>query len=66
MLGEFVTYEDADEIGAYYKSEAWFYENSLVLDGIEFQQIEDIDPECREMIRLYIDNDDVFTEYLVE
>lgn len=63
---DFVTYENIDEVGTYLKSEVWFYEDSMVLDGISFPKIDDIDPVCREMIRLFIDNDDIFCEYLVE
>ncbi len=62
----FATYENPDEIGVQLTSEAWFYEDSLVLDGITFQQIDDIDLVYKEMIRLFIDDDDNFAENLVE
>lgn len=62
----FITYENTDEIGACSESEAWFYENSLVLDGVTLQQIDAIDPVCKEMVRLFIDSDDIFAEYLLD
>ena len=47
-----------------YDVEAWFYEDSLFFDGMMYKRIAGIDPVYSELIRLFIDNDDIFYQYI--
>lgn len=60
----FVTYENTDDIGSQLELEIKFYKNSIVLDGIKLTKINEINPVSAELIRLFIDNNEFFYEYM--
>lgn len=64
LFEDTTTYENTEAVGMVYDVEAWFYEDSLFFDGMMYKRIAGIDPVYSELIRLFIDNDDIFYQYI--
>lgn len=58
-----ITYEETENVGYTFDAEAFFYEDSVLFDGIVFDKIDALDPVCAELIRLFIDTDDIFYQH---
>ena len=43
---------------------AFFTNDGVIFDGMVFDKIEELDPVLEESMRLFLDNDDIFSEYL--
>ena len=60
---DIVTYEDTEIIGTVISDEMWFYKDKIYFADMLFNQIDEIDPVYSELIRLFIDQDDIFYQY---